>query len=167
MLKPVKEAAEAYSILSDPDRRRSYDMFGHAGVGAGAGGFEGFGFGDIFDAFFGSGFSGRGQTRNTRGSDLRYDLTIAFEEAYQGVERNRGSPARGLCSMLGNGAQRGSWSRPVGPAVAADRFAARPSRSSGRLSMSSAALPARARAESSDSLVRSVAARAESRRQNV
>jgi molecular chaperone DnaJ len=106
-----KEAAEAYQILSDPGRRRSYDMFGQAGV-AGAGGaegFEGFGFGDIFDAFFGSGFSGRGQTRNTRGSDLRYDLTIAFEEAYHGVERDIEVPRLVVCGKCsGNGAEPGS-----------------------------------------------------------
>ena len=107
-----KEAAEAYQVLSDPDRRRSYDMFGHAGVGAGAGGFEGFegfGFGDIFDAFFGSGFSSRGQTRNVRGSDLRYDLTIDFEEAYRGVERDIDVPRLVVCGKCsGNGAEPGS-----------------------------------------------------------
>ncbi len=106
-----KEAAEAYQILSDPDRRRSYDMFGQAGVAGtkGAEGFEGFGFGDIFDAFFGSGFAGRGQTRNTRGADLRYDLTIAFEEAYHGVEKEIEVPRLVVCGRCsGNGAEPGS-----------------------------------------------------------
>jgi molecular chaperone DnaJ len=106
-----KEAAEAYQVLSDPQRRRSYDMFGQAGVAGagGAGGFEGFGFGDIFDAFFGSGFSGRGQTRNTRGSDLRYDLTISFEEAYHGVETDIEVPRLVVCGKCsGNGAEPGS-----------------------------------------------------------
>jgi molecular chaperone DnaJ len=104
-----KEAAEAYQILSDPERRRSYDMFGHAGVGAGAGGFEGFGFGDIFDAFFGSGFSGRSQARNTRGSDLRYDLTITFEEAYHGVDKDIEVPRLVVCAKCsGNGAEPGT-----------------------------------------------------------
>src|SRR3982074_1133470 len=107
-----KEAAEASQIPSHPDARRSYDMFGHAGVGAGSGGFEGFegfGFGDIFDAFFGSGFSGRGQTRHTRGSDLRYDLTIAFEEAYHGVETDIDVPRLVVCSKCsGNGAEPGT-----------------------------------------------------------
>ena len=107
-----KEAAEAYQILSDPERRRSYDMFGHPGVGAGSGGFdgfEGFGFGDIFDAFFGSGFSGRGQARNVRGSDLRYDLTITFEEAYRGVETDIEVPRLAVCAKCsGNGAAPGT-----------------------------------------------------------
>ena len=107
-----KEAAEAYQVLSDPERRRSYDMFGHAGVGNGGGfgeGFEGFGFGDIFDAFFGSGFSGRGQGRNARGSDLRYDLTIAFEEAYLGSEKEIEVPRLVTCDKCaGNGAEPGS-----------------------------------------------------------
>ena len=105
-----KEAAEAYQVLSDADRRRSYDMFGHAGVAGGsADGFEGFGFGDIFDAFFGNGFSGRGQSRNVRGSDLRYDLTIAFEDAYGGVERDIEVPRLAVCDRCsGNGAEPGT-----------------------------------------------------------
>ena len=106
-----KEAAEAYQVLSDPDRRRSYDMFGHAGVNAGMGpeGFEGFGFGDIFDAFFGGGFSARTQARNLRGSDLRYDLSIGFEEAYQGAEREIEVPRLVSCERCaGNGAEPGT-----------------------------------------------------------
>ena len=107
-----KEAAQAYQVLSDPDRRRSYDMFGHAGVGGtgfgGSEGFEGFGFGDIFDAFFGSG-SARGQSRNTRGSDLRYDLSITFDEAYAGTEKDVDVPRLVTCERCtGSGAEQGS-----------------------------------------------------------
>ena len=84
-----KEINEAYEVLSDPDKRASYDRFGHVGEGFGRG-FEGFdifrGFGDIFDAFFG------GATTATRrgpqvGADLRYGLAISFEEAVFGCEK--------------------------------------------------------------------------------
>ncbi|HEY9839075.1 MAG: molecular chaperone DnaJ [Candidatus Sericytochromatia bacterium] len=103
-----KDVSEAYTILSDPQRRAGYDRFGHAGVGAGAGaggfggfdsgGFGGFGgLGDIFEAFFGGtrgdpfqqqrgGATGQ-RSRVERGSDLRLDLQIAFREAIFGAER--------------------------------------------------------------------------------
>lgn len=90
-----KEATEAYEILGDEEKRSLYDRFGHAGVDGQAGGFSsGFGgFGDIFedimDMFGGAAGRSRGP-RNTGpvpGSDLRYDLTIDFEEAVFGVEK--------------------------------------------------------------------------------
>src|SRR5256714_5113742 len=105
-----KECSEAYEVLSDPDKRRSYDMFGHSGVGAtGGGGFEGFGFGDIFDTFFGGGFGGRGGRRATRGDDLRYDLTISFADAFHGVEREIEVARLVACGPCdGSGAQSGT-----------------------------------------------------------
>ena len=76
-----KELNEAYQVLSDPERRQRYDLFGAAGVGGDAG--PGFGgFADIFDAFFGANATaGSRRGRPAAGSDLRYDLRITFEEA--------------------------------------------------------------------------------------
>ena len=86
--KKFKEASEAYAILSDPDKRRQYDQFGHAafenGGGGGAGGFDFSGmdfgdiFGDIFGSFFGGG-GGRASNGPMRGANLRAAVHITFE----------------------------------------------------------------------------------------
>jgi len=85
-----KEINEAYEVLSNESSRSAYDRFGHAGVQGGRSGFEDFsGFGnvaDIFEEFFG-GFSSRRRTGPRRGADLRHDLTISFEDAVFGVEK--------------------------------------------------------------------------------
>ena len=87
-----KEAAEAYEVLRDSQKRNIYDQFGHQGLeGAGFSGFSGFddifsSFGGIFEEFFGFSSGRRSRSRTQRGSDLRYDLTLSFMEAAFGTE---------------------------------------------------------------------------------
>ncbi len=87
-----KEAAEAYEVLRDSQKRALYDQYGHAGLeGAGFSGFGGFedifsSFGDIFEDFFGFGTRRRSRTRAQRGADLRYDLSLGFMDAAFGTE---------------------------------------------------------------------------------
>src|SRR5215213_8247619 len=111
-----KEAAEAYSVLSNPEQRQRYDRFGHAGVssgaaGAGSWGAPGFGgiediLGDLFG--FGDVFGGRGGTRRSsaqRGADLRYDLEITLEEAANGMTAQLRIPRLEACDTCkGSGA---------------------------------------------------------------
>jgi molecular chaperone DnaJ len=103
-----KEISEAYQVLSDPERRQRYDMFGTVDTGDPmAGGFAGFA--DIFDAFFGAAAAG-GPGRRGRpagGSDLRYDLRITFEEAVLGTEKEIEFSVLGRCETCG-----GSGAKP-------------------------------------------------------
>ena len=100
-----KEINEAYQVLVDTGKRANYDRFGHAGVaGNGARGFEGFenfgGFGDIFDAFFG-GQGTRAGTSDRRGADIQHSLTIDFEEAVFGVDKEVGVKRVEVCGRCG------------------------------------------------------------------
>jgi molecular chaperone DnaJ len=108
-----KEINEAYEVLSDRDKRASYDRFGHAGPQAGFGGFGGFsGFGgieDIFEGFFGGMRSGQARRGPLRGEDLRYDLAIEFEEAIFGCEKEILVPRHEVCPQCqGSGAEPGT-----------------------------------------------------------
>jgi len=115
-----KEAAEAYSVLSDAEQRRRYDRFGHAGVSSSAGagnwgapGFAGiedilgdlFGFGDVF----GGARGGARRSTAQRGADLRYDLEITLEEAAQGMTAQLRIPRLETCDTCkGSGAKAGT-----------------------------------------------------------
>jgi molecular chaperone DnaJ len=115
-----KEAAEAYSILSDTQKRAQYDRYGHAGVSGAGGGFNGFDpsvfadFSDILGDIFGFGdiFGGRRSgSRSQRGADLRYDLELSFEEAAFGAKKRIQFPRHELCTECdGSGSAQGSGS---------------------------------------------------------
>ncbi len=112
-----KEAKEAYEVLTEPEKRRAYDAYGHAGVnpqmgmgGAEAAGFGGFAeaFGDIFSDIFGGG-QGRGRSSVYRGADLRYNLEIALEQAARGTETKIRIPTMEACETChGSGAKPGT-----------------------------------------------------------
>ena len=108
-----KEAAEAYAVLSDADKRARYDRFGHQGVaGAGAGGFDPTifaDFSDILGDIFGFGGRRGGGSGMTRGADLRYDLTLTFEEGAFGTETTLRIPRlEGCPKCSGSGSANGS-----------------------------------------------------------
>ena len=116
-----KEASEAYSILSDPDKRRQYDQFGHAAfANGGAGGFGGFdftgsGMGDIFGDLFGDLFGGgtrysqRANNGPMRGANVRTSVNVSFEEAVFGCEKEIELNFREMCETChGTGAKEGT-----------------------------------------------------------
>jgi len=119
-----KEASEAYHVLSDKERRTNYDQFGHAAFegSGGRGGFSNFDFTNAFSDIFGSDifedfFDGFGSTRgrgrkrssNFRGADLRYDLSISLEDAYNGKKQEINFSSNDKCVTCdGSGAEPGS-----------------------------------------------------------
>ncbi len=121
-----KEASEAYEVLSDSSKKAKYDQFGHQAFAPGGGGFGGGGFGggfhdagDIFEQVVGGGFNindlfggGGGRRRSngpSRGSDLRYDLDVDFEEAALGSRRTLTLPVSETCGRCtGSGAEPGT-----------------------------------------------------------
>lgn len=122
-----KEVNEAYDVLKDADKKAAYDRFGHAafdgGMGGGGRGAQGFGgggngdfassFSDVFEDLFGDFMGGRGggggRSRAQRGSDLRYNLRVSLEEAYQGVQKTINVPTSVACDTCrGTGAEGGA-----------------------------------------------------------
>ncbi|MDC0857394.1 molecular chaperone DnaJ [Rickettsiales bacterium] len=104
--KKFKEASNAYQVLKDPGKRQQYDTFGSTDSprggfdGFGGGGFEGSSFSDIFNEFFGDTGGRRSASRpdQNRGADLRYNLEISLEDAYNGIEKEISFSCASKCS---------------------------------------------------------------------
>ena len=102
-----KEINEAYEVLSNAERRAAYDRFGHAATGSGGmggdpfGGFAGSTFSDLFDTFFGGGVGGTRSAAPPRGSDIQVSITLTFEEAVFGTEKDVEVDRLETCDVCG------------------------------------------------------------------
>ena len=117
-----KEAAEAYDVLSNPDKRARYDQYGHAGMDGAGAGFGGFGggfsmedifsqFGDIFGGGFGFGGGGRARQRTNRGSDIRVRVSLTLEEIANGVTKKLKLNKSVTCDACGGSGAKDASSR--------------------------------------------------------
>ncbi|PTM97231.1 molecular chaperone DnaJ [Mycoplana dimorpha] len=132
-----KEVNEAYEVLKDPQKRAAYDRYGHAafehggmgGGGFGGGGFGAGGFSDIFEDIFGEMMGGGRQRRSSggreRGGDLRYNMEISLEEAYNGKTAQIRVPTSITCEVCsGSGAKPGTKPQTCGTCQGAGRVRA-------------------------------------------